>query len=302
MLAQGVLQGFSFSLFTLTAAAVPMRYFKKNRAVASGVTVAGSSLGGIIFPIALDQFLNVHHMGFGPSVRILGYIMIPLALITILTVKLPAVKPVDGENQLEKPAPPPKDYAVLRSMPVVFLYVGLGFAYLAFFVPLYFVSTYAVVMGVSESFSFYYVSIANTGSFLGRIIPSLLADRTLGYSNSLIISLISSALVTFCWTAAKTTGGIAVWILAYGFTSGAIMSLQFTCCASLAGPHMAGAAIGISMTANSIPALVSGPIAGAIEPISFTILSCYTAALLLVAGILVAISRFTRERTLMIKM
>jgi MFS family permease len=54
------------------AMAATGQYFNKKRGAALGLAVAGSSLGGVVWPIALGKMLYNRNLGFGWSVRISG--------------------------------------------------------------------------------------------------------------------------------------------------------------------------------------------------------------------------------------
>ena len=62
----------------------PMTYFKKRRALAGGITVAGSSLGGVVFPLMVKYLLPEVH--FGWTMRICAFLILGLWLITIATI------------------------------------------------------------------------------------------------------------------------------------------------------------------------------------------------------------------------
>lgn len=64
LLAQGILLGASMALATWPMIALVGQYFKRSWAAATGIVVAGSSLGGIIWPIIIDQLLNGTILGF----------------------------------------------------------------------------------------------------------------------------------------------------------------------------------------------------------------------------------------------
>ena len=70
------------------------QYFHKKRGAAMGIGIAGSSLGGVIFPIALNQMLRNPSLGFGWSVRILGFIILVLLTAACLAIeaRLPSRK------------------------------------------------------------------------------------------------------------------------------------------------------------------------------------------------------------------
>ncbi|KAL1634665.1 hypothetical protein SLS58_010564 [Diplodia intermedia] len=58
ILAQAVLQGLSMSFTMFPAVATISKSFHKNRGLALGITIGGSSIGGLIWPIVLNELLN----------------------------------------------------------------------------------------------------------------------------------------------------------------------------------------------------------------------------------------------------
>lgn len=228
-LAQAALLGVGFSFVLTPAVAVVPRYFKKNRALGMGLTVAGSSMGGIVWPIMLNNLLNSTSIGFGWTLRIVGCTMLPLLVLVCLAIRLPlapiatedaeAAGNVAGIPQEDKEKKEDPKLPMLKNPSFVLLCVGLAVVYLGFFGPFFYVSSYSVSLGQSSSFSFYLLSILNGASLVGRILPGIIADKY-GAWNLLIISALSSAVVGFCWTAATSVAGVVVWSMAYGFVSG----------------------------------------------------------------------------------
>ena len=78
MLVQGVLIGIVMGFLQLPAMAAVTQYFAKKRAAALGVVVAGSSVGAVVFPIAMSKMLNASSLGFGWSVRVIAFLTMPL--------------------------------------------------------------------------------------------------------------------------------------------------------------------------------------------------------------------------------
>lgn len=61
-----------------------MTYFHKRRAIAGGLAIAGSSLGGVIFPILVVHLLP--KVGFGWTMRICAFLILALLFVTNLTI------------------------------------------------------------------------------------------------------------------------------------------------------------------------------------------------------------------------
>jgi MFS family permease len=177
------------SFIAIPAAGMCPRYFKRHRGLASGISVAGSSLGGVLWPVACDQLLHTDGISFDWTIRIIGFIMIPLLLIVILLVRPPLEKQSHGDgdtDELNVPSEEKKvDRAELRKdilkPPFVLLCCGLFLAYLGFFSPFFFISTYATHLGMSQRFAFYLVSMVNGASLFGRILPGFWV-RNHGYN------------------------------------------------------------------------------------------------------------------------
>lgn len=65
VLAQGILGGLSNGMTIFPAMSAGPQYFNKRRAAAMGIGIAGSSLGGVVWPIVLSKMLNETELGFG---------------------------------------------------------------------------------------------------------------------------------------------------------------------------------------------------------------------------------------------
>jgi MFS family permease len=226
-LAQALVFGVSSAFLVTPSLSTLTKYFRKNRALGMGIVVAGSSTGGVIWPIVLDQLLNHTNLGFGWTIRVIAFIMLPLLALSCLLIRAPAVvvPPPDEKSQVPT-AKPKADLSIVKKPAFIVCCAGMAVANFGMFSPFFYVSSYATSLNMSTSFSFYLLSIVNGASFFGRILPGILADRY-GCFNLLFAAAFTSGVVAFCWTGATTTAGLAVWALAYGFASG--VSSILTC-------------------------------------------------------------------------
>jgi MFS family permease len=78
MLAQGLLGGVATGLVMFPAMSALPHYFHERRGAAMGLAIAGSSLGAVVFPILLSKLLNDTEIGFGWSVRVCGFMVLPI--------------------------------------------------------------------------------------------------------------------------------------------------------------------------------------------------------------------------------
>lgn len=221
ILAQAVLQGVSMSFVAFPSLAITSKNFHRNRGLALGITVGGSSIGGLIWPIVLNELLNHENLSFGWTIRIVGFIMLPCLLLCCLSVRpsQPITTPrVSSEKHKT-------DLSIIKNPAFVLLCTGMAIIYLGMFGPFFYVSSYASSLGMSTSLSFYMISLLNAASLFGRVLPGFLADLY-GHFNLCAGAGIFSSVIAFCWTTATNEAGVIVWSLAYGFSSGVSFSFQ----------------------------------------------------------------------------
>jgi MFS family permease len=221
-LAQGLVAGLSMSFLFTPALATVSRYFVKHRGLALGITISGSSIGGVIWPIMLDQLLNSDGVSFGWTMRIVGFTMLPLLIIACITVRPPSTVPQQNTGNadvVQESKGHKTDLSITKSFTFQLMCAGLAISSLGLFSPFFYVTSYATSLGMSASVSFYLVSVINGASLFGRVLPGFLADR-FGCFNLCSIAIFTSGIIALCWTKATNVAGLIVWSLAYGFASG----------------------------------------------------------------------------------
>ncbi|RAO72525.1 uncharacterized protein BHQ10_008537 [Talaromyces amestolkiae] len=301
ILAQGVLLGIGNTLLVCPAVALVGLSFKKQVALALGVTIAGSSLGGVIWPVVVHALLEKPNIGFGWTLRITGFIMIPILVFSSMFAR-PPITPKkdlqDSKNNGTKPSRPAWDWSIVARKQTLFTAFGFFLIYFGMFMPFFYTTEYALAQGFSSNLSFYTISIINGASLFGRIIPGMVADKY-GRFNLCIAMTAFSGIIALCWTTVTSVGGIVMFSLAYGFTSGGILSLQQACAAQIASPTTIGTVVGFVMASTSFSALASTPIGGAlIEKYGYLSLSIYSGVSLLLGAAVLLAAKLTQKRQL----
>ncbi|KAK3312849.1 major facilitator superfamily domain-containing protein [Apodospora peruviana] len=252
MLAQGTLMGISLGLLTVPSMAAVSQHFDRNRSAALGLAIAGSSIGGVLFPIVFAKLLNESSLGFGWTVRIIGFVTIPLFGFACLAVR----------SRL----PPRRTqffiWHAFKEPRLMILVVAFFLMLMGLFTPLFFIPAYAVTRGMKTTLASYLLAIINAASLFGRVIPGVLADR-FGPINVFGLAGIVTGVVLLCLNTADSTAGLVVYSVVFGFTSGTIISggsAAFTRCPR--DPKDIGTYIGMGMGVGSIAILIGPPING----------------------------------------
>ncbi|KAL4924052.1 MCT family MFS transporter [Aspergillus undulatus] len=268
ILAQSLLFGIGDAmLFYPTISAIP-HWFSSRRGLAMGTVLAGSSLGGIAWPLIIKRLLD--EVGFPWTLRIAGFISLVLLAPAIILV-VPRLPP---RKKSEKSAGLPKVdlIAGLKDLRYWLTVAGMLFVIWGMFIPFGYIPLLAIERGVDSTFAVSLVSILNAGSFVGRIATGAMADK-LGKFNMAVGCALISTILLLCLHAINTKSTITAFTFLYGLTSGGLMTLQSACVAQITrNMQTIGFMIGVMMAVCSIGALTGTPISGRLneKPLSGT--------------------------------
>ncbi len=120
-----------------------------------GIMVTGSSVGGVIFPIMLNQLVQNPSTGYPWAIRIAAFLILGLQIVAILTVR-PRNKPVP------KKMPPGALAAPFKDLPSLIMVLGIFVLTYGIFIPVNYLALQAFLeANVSIDMSLYLVSIFN---------------------------------------------------------------------------------------------------------------------------------------------
>jgi predicted MFS family arabinose efflux permease len=196
-------------------------------------------------------------IGFAWATRCIGFIYIFLCIIANFLIKsrLPRAK-----NASVNP-----DFRIFKDLAFAVTVLGVFLLEFALFIPLTYISSYAIYKGFSEAFSYQILTILNVGSVFGRWVPGYYADR-LGRYNAAIASVVLTVIAVFAiWLpAGGSMAGIVIFALLFGFASGSNISLTPVCVGQLCRTENYGRYYATCYTIVSIGCLTGIPIAGEI--------------------------------------
>jgi MFS family permease len=253
---QAVCIGIANGLQFCPAMALVSTYFVKRRAFALGFTALGSCTGGVVFPIIVQQCLP--RLGFPWTIRIIGFIMLVLNIVTIslYRTRLPPRKTgplVDWDSFKEAPFS-------LYCIAMFFTFWGLYFAF-------FYIGSYGRnVLGVSYQQSINLLLVQICMGFVFRLLPSYFADK-IGSLNVLIPFTFICGIMMFGWIGIHSVGALYGFAVIYGSGSAVIQSLWPAAIGKLSRtPDLkkAGVRMGMAFTIVSFSSFTGPPLAGAL--------------------------------------
>ncbi|KZF24660.1 MFS general substrate transporter [Xylona heveae TC161] len=226
MLDYAVLGGIGGALLNTPAYASIGHFFQRRRGLATGVACTSGSIGGIVIPVMLQGLIP--KIGFAWSTRVIGFLFLLLAVPANLFIvkRLPPSKKASGSLLPDLTAFKDPSFALCSA--------GMFLMEWGLFVPLTYISSYCTTHGQDPSFGFTAVALLNSGSFFGRWLPGLLADK-LGRFNVIIVTILLCAITVLAiWLpAADSRAVIIVFAISFGFASGSNLGLIPVCLSQL---------------------------------------------------------------------
>ncbi|KEQ75582.1 MFS general substrate transporter [Aureobasidium namibiae CBS 147.97] len=283
ILAQGICVGLGAGCLFVPSVAILSTYFSTRIATAMGLAAAGSSLGGVIYPIVFYRLEP--RIGFPWATRVIGFIALATLIVanSVMRVRvLPAARRAVF------------DLKAFTELPYLLFVLGGFTTFMGLYAPFFYVESYGITYNItSESLGFYTLSIINSASVFGRIIPNLIADRT-GPMNMIVPCCLISGVVALCLIPVRSVAGLVIVCLLYGFFSGALVSLPPTVFVHLTpNRSLIGTRMGQGFSIISIGLLLGTPICGWIlDGSSFTYVWVFSGVLIIAGGCLMLLSRY----------
>ena len=274
LLAFGLLNGVGTSLLFTPSIAAIGHFFRARRGFASGIASTGGGIGGVVFPLMLQVLFA--RLGWGWSIRILGFICLGLLIISnvLLKKRLPAPKNIS----------PHPDFRILKDKAFLLLTIGVFLLEFGLFIPITsvfsaqyhaaksfanyshrYISSYALASGFDETFAFQLLPILNGASVIGRAIPGYYSDKIGPFNSNMISVGITIFACYVVWLPfGKTTPGIVIFAVLFGFSTGNNISITPVCVSKLCHTQNYGRYYATCYTIVSVACLIGIPIAGSI--------------------------------------
>jgi MFS family permease len=211
MLAQGWCVGIGSGILYTPSISLVAMAFNKHRALAVCFATSGTAVGGILYPIIFVRLLP--SVGFAWATRVLGFITLA-ELVVALALILPYTKPATKS----KTGPPRALFEPRALMEPAFgmFCVALFFMWIAYWVPFFFIPTYAEFgLGATSTWSFYLLVITNAATIPGRLFAVFIISRA-GVAGGMFGFAFVSSILLYAWIAVDSLPAFEAWIVLLG--------------------------------------------------------------------------------------
>jgi MFS family permease len=251
-----ILGGLGTSLIFTPSVASVGHWFFHGRGNATGIAATGGAFGGIVFPLLLQSLIP--KVGFGWATRIMGFMILFFCLIsnTLVRSRLP-------KSSIRRSPHP--DARILAQPAFAWTVFAVFLLEWALFIPLTYITSYALHEQYSVAFSYQILPILNVGSVFGRWLPGFYSDIIGRYNTTLIFVILTIISVFVIWLPfGAHTAGLVVFVLLFGFASGSNISLTPVCIGQLCETKDYGRYYATCYSIVSLGCLTGIPIVGAI--------------------------------------
>lgn len=254
LLAQGFCVGIGAGCLFVPCVAILPTYFNTKLGLVVGLAAAGSSFGGVIYPIVLYRLID--RIGFGWSVRVIGFIALGTLILPIAVMKM-RVKPPKARALI--------DFSAFTDLPFMVFTISTMIGFMGLYVLLFYLSYFAEEQGITDTnLAFYLVPIFNAASCFGRTLPNALSDKT-GPFNLVGPGAAIVGILVLCMIVVKNVAGIVVIAILSGFFSGVFIAMPPVCFVALTqDKSKIGTRIGMGFSCIAFGVLAGGPGGGAI--------------------------------------
>ncbi|KAB8071040.1 major facilitator superfamily domain-containing protein [Aspergillus leporis] len=251
-LTQGIVFGMGVGfLFVPTAAVVP-QWFTTRRSLATGISLSGAGVGGLVYSLAAGAMIR--DLGLQWAFRILGIIGFVVNMSCTLLIK-DRNKATDSKNQRVF------KIALLQNREYQLL-LGFGsFTMLGYFVLMYSLANYGNEIGLNSSQASIVSAIFNLGQAVGRPCIGYFSDRVGRTNMAGSMTFIAGVLPLVVWTNAKSYGVLVFFAIAEGLVAGNFWATIAPLIAEVVGLKDVSSGLNIMWLSIVLPCTFSEPIA-----------------------------------------
>ncbi|TPX31763.1 hypothetical protein SmJEL517_g04991 [Synchytrium microbalum] len=251
-LSQGVLAPIGIALCFFPSITIASQWFTTKRAIATGIAVSGTGLGGLVYSVMIEAMLE--KLGFQWTIRIVGIYSVVLLLLVSMLIKQRTARTTTLKV----------NWAYFKDYRIWLFLLQSAFGSLAFQIPIVYLSQFAGSLGENPAQGAFVILIFNLAGMIGRVALGFAAD-SLGRLNTVVFCTLFTGFSTlFIWSFTYSYGLLLVYAFCEGIGVGGFVSVVPPAIVELWGFQDLPFLFGVINFPAGIATFVGAPIAGLI--------------------------------------
>ncbi|CAO3611705.1 unnamed protein product [Mucor fragilis] len=256
-LSQGILFGIGAAFVFSPSVTLPSQWFTAKRALATGIAVSGSGVGGVCLS-PMTQRLMVS-IGYRNALRVQGAFGFGLLCIStaLATSRYRPPPSLNSKNRW---------YHIYdRSLISRRFMLLLGFSFFVPFgyvAPFFLAPQYVQSIGLDTSTGAAMISVMSAANAVCRITLGYLADRSGRFNTMFCCTFLAGLFTMVIWQFATSYGTFVAYCVLYGLTAGGFVSLLPVITADIVGVENIQRGLGMAYMTTVIGNLLGTPIIG----------------------------------------
>ncbi|KAJ2298091.1 hypothetical protein IWW55_004585, partial [Coemansia sp. RSA 2706] len=160
VLTQGIMFGMGAACIFSPSVSLPTQWHEKNRPLATGIAVAGSGAGGMIFSVITPKMME--SIGHRWTLRALALILLCISGTSGMFYRRRVPVPRNG----------PSFFAIAKDLRLIIIGLGGFFVNVSYYVPWFYLPTAAIKIGQTRQAANNLVLYMNAGSTAGRVLAA----------------------------------------------------------------------------------------------------------------------------------
>lgn len=274
-------------LFIPVASVVP-QWFTSKRSLASGISLSGAGLGGLIYSLVASAM--IHNIGLSWAFRVLGLLAFSVNTVCVLLIR--------DRNRPDKTKKITMDIAILKSRDFDLLIGFSFFTILGYFILIYSLADYGQRIGLTSSQASLVSGILNLGQAIGRPLIGYFSDSVGRINIAGITTFIAGVLSLAVWVNSESYGLLMFYAIAEGLVAGNIWATIAPLVAEILGVERVAHGMNLVWLSIIVPSTFSEPIALALTNATGKYLGAqlFTGFTYIAASVFLAILWFLRRK------
>ncbi|KAL4932182.1 monocarboxylate transporter [Aspergillus undulatus] len=247
-LTQGVLFGLGMGMLFVPVASVVPQWSTTKRSLASGISLSGAGLGGLVYSLAAEA--SIRSLGLVWTFRILG--------ILAFTINTTCVILIRDRNHRTKAA---MELELLKNGEFLLLIGFSCFTIFGYFILIFGLAHYGTEIGLTSSQASLISGLFNLGQAIGRPLIGYFSDSVGRVNIAGVTTFLAGVICLAVWVNAQSFGLLIFFAIAEGLVAGNFWATIAPLVAEVLGIGKVPSGINLVWLSIVVPSTFSQPIA-----------------------------------------